>query len=157
MKARILFPKFIKCAVLILAIILLFFPFKNIQSAYYSYSQPKFVPQYGSYARYFNALKPYQKGFEESLKPGKTIKDIATTLLKPNLTFNDLESLFKRKFSANPICFSQGGAYSFPPGRVFSAPLCYDDPEDGCSSCACQCGYVGYMWDPTTSLCGCAE
>ena len=156
MRNKFLFLKLFKSGWLILAFILIILPLKNA-SAKYSFNQPSFVPQYDLYSKYLNALKPYQKGFGESLKTGVKINTLAKTLLKPNLTFNDLENLFKTQFSANPICFSQGGAYSFPPGRVFSASSCWDTPKQGCRSCACRCGYVGYIWDPTTSLCGCAQ
>jgi hypothetical protein len=160
MKYRVLLSKFFKNAVLMLIIILVVFTAKNALAAgknSFFYNPISFFPTYGTYSQYLNALKPYQKGFDESLKPGKTLKDVATTLLKPNLTFNDLENLFKKQFSANPICFSQGGTPTFPPGRVFSASLCWDTHKNGCLSCACQCGYIGYIWDPTTSICGCAQ
>lgn len=168
MAKRVLFLKAVKNAVLLLALVFVVFPVKNtlagnqyFPSPYGKYSllfnQAKlFSPQLLS-AQYLNALKPFQKGFSESLKPGITLNTVALTLLKPNLTFNDMESLFKKQETSNPICFSQGGARTFPPGRVFSAPLCWDTGEAGCSSCACQCGYTGYIWDPATSLCGCAE
>ncbi|MCX6813743.1 MAG: hypothetical protein NT078_00745 [Candidatus Azambacteria bacterium] len=160
MKHRVLSLKFIKNAVLILAIISVFFPIKNIFAAsknYYFYNPTNTYLQYQFYSSYLNALKPYKKGFDESLKPGITLNTLVLTLLKSNLTFNDMEGLFKKKFSANPVCFSQGGSKTFPPGRVFSTPLCWDIDEDGCYSCACQCGYTGYIWDPQTSMCGCAQ
>jgi len=150
--------KFTKNAVLTLAIILAFFPAGNLSAAgkkYYFYSAGTRL-NHRTYSSYLNALKPFQKGFDESLKPGVTLKTLAaTTLLKPHLTFDDLENLFKKKFYANPICFSQGPPGPAVPGRVFWTPLCWDVPYDGCYSCACQCGYVGFMWDPTTGLCGC--
>lgn len=155
MANRVLFLKFIKNAVLLFIVISAFIPIKNV-SARYLFNQPNFVPQYGLYPKYLNALKPYQKGFDESLKTGVTVNTLARTLLKPNLTFNDMENLFKTAFNANPICFAQGGAYTFPPGRSFPASLCWDTPNY-CQSCACRCGYIGYIWDPTTSICGCAQ
>ncbi len=161
MEHRVLFLKFVKNAVLLLVIISAFIPFKNTSANHFFYNQPRFVPQfvpqYGLYSQYLNALKPYKKGFDESLKTGVTLNTLALTLLKPNLTFNDLENLFKTQFNANPICFTQGGIPTFPPGRSFPASSCFDTPKQGCQSCACQCGYTGYIWDPTTSICGCAQ
>lgn len=156
MANRVLFLKFIKNAVLVLIVISALDPFKSALANYF-FNQPNFVPRYGLYSKYLNGLRPYQKGFEESLKRGVTINIVAKTLLKPNLTFNDLENLFKTTFNANPVCFSQGGLQTFPPGRSFPASSCFDTVKQGCQSCACQCGYVGYIWDPTTSICGCAQ
>src|SRR3989344_2348458 len=157
MASRVLFLKFIKNAVLLLIIILTFIPIKNVSARYsFRYNQPSFVSQYSLYSKYLNTLKPYEKGFDESLKTGVTINTLAKTLLKPNLTFNDLENLFKITFTANPVCFAQGGVYTFPPGRSFPASLCWDTPNY-CQSCACRCGYIGYIWDPVTTICGCAQ
>ena len=151
-----LFSKLLKNGWLILVFILIILPIKNA-SAYSFHNQNYTLYQYSRYSLYLGALKPFKKAFNESLKPGVTLNILALTLLKPNLTFNDMENLFKKQETGNPICFSQGGAKTFPPGRSFPAALCWDTYKSGCRSCACQCGYTGYMWDPTTGICGCAQ
>lgn len=141
-----------KTLFLIISLSLSFYLYSEAQAKNQLFSSPPKTKQ-----NYFFSLAPFKKSFSESLKPEFNLKDLAQVLTFPIQTFQNTERLFRKQFNANPVCFSQGGAPSFPPGRSFPAALCYDTPKQGCNSCACRCGYVGYIWDPITSICGCAQ